>query len=277
MIVGVDIGASMTKAVAMEKLKIVGLAMTPTVDIIVSLSNVLERVLSASGRSLKDISEMAISGGGARLIGDTFSEIHVTKVDEIRAIGLGGLILSGKKRALIVSMGTGTALVAAYDGGRRISHICGTGVGGGTILGLSKRLLGKSDFETLEKMATRGNTNMVDLTVADIVGGSIGIIPAEATASNFGRLSDKPDENDIAAGIFNLVSQVIGVLTVMAAKAYNLEENVVLVGRVAGSRKVSEIIRNTTGIFGINICIPEKCEYCVAVGAAGSVYLSKRF
>ena len=43
--------------------------------------------------------------------------------------------MSGLDRAVVVSMGTGTAYVMADKG--RVSHLGGTGVGGGTLLGLS--------------------------------------------------------------------------------------------------------------------------------------------
>jgi len=111
----------------------------------------------------------------------------------------------------------------------------------------------------------------VDLTVEDIVGGPIGIVPSEATASNFGRLTGAAAEDDVAAGIFNMVAQVIGVLAATAAKAYDLEEDLVFVGRLVRSKIISEALRRTTDLFGVKACVPENSEYCTAVGAAGYV------
>lgn len=271
MIVGIDIGASTTKAVVLDKLRFAGFASTQTIDASSSASIVLKKALSIAGISLGDVNGVAISGGGSRLLGDTLSGTSVRRVDEIKAIGLGGLLLSGKKQALVVSMGTGTAMVVAYGDSGKIKHIGGTGVGGGTVLGLSKLMLGIDDFKTLEEMAVRGNPNNVDLTVADIVGGPIGIIPAEATASNFGKLDSHANGDDVAAAIFNMVSQVIGMITVMAAKAYSLERDVVLVSRLIQSKIVADSIRNVTKLFQIETTIPEKGEYCIAIGAARSI------
>ena len=54
----------------------------------------------------------------------------------------------------VVSLGTGTAIVSVEKDG--IRHFSGTGVGGGTLLGLSKHMLGVSRLDTLEAMASRG-------------------------------------------------------------------------------------------------------------------------
>ncbi|MCD6466031.1 hypothetical protein J7L27_06680, partial [Candidatus Bathyarchaeota archaeon] len=214
---------------------------------------------------------IAASGGGSRLIGDEILGLPVKRVDEIKAIGLGGLFLAKKDRGLVVSAGTGTALVAAYEEGKIVRHVGGTGVGGGTILGLSRRILGIAEFEVLERMALRGDAKRVDLSVGDIIGGPIGMVPAEATASNFGKLTRKSDDADIAAGIFNMVSQTIGVIAAMAAKAYNLEDSVIIVGMLAKSRIFSKIIRETAKLFGVKALIPENCEFSGAIGAVISI------
>lgn len=271
MIASIDIGASTTKGVLVEGLKIVQGYSIPTTEVYSSALKILSHFITGIRDNNKVIDVVVVSGGGSRKIGDIILDLPVKKVNEIKAVGLGGLLLTEKNKGLIVSVGTGTAMVAAYDGGKRTNHVGGIGVGGGTILGLSKRLLGISDFKVLESMASRGDVNKVDLTVADIVGGPIGIIPGEATASNFGKLTNEATEDDIVAGIFNMVSQTIGVLSAMVAKNYNLKKDVILAGRLVKSKIVSEIIRNTTKIFGIKVHIPKDCEFCTALGAAGSI------
>ncbi len=271
LIIGVDVGGSMTKAVALEESKILGTASTQTVEPKKSAEEVIKLVASMVGLHLRDVEKLAVSGGSSRRIDSPLLGLPTVMVDEITAIGLGGIYLTKKERALIVSVGTGTAMVVVYDGGRDIRHIGGTGVGGGTILGLAKRMLGVVDFKALEDMASKGNAEKVDLTVRDVVGGPVGIIPAEATASNFGRLTGEEEPNDIAAAIFNMVSQVIGVLAAMAARAYNLQEDVVFVGKPVQSRMMAENLRRVAELFNIEITIPEGGEYCTAIGAAKSI------
>ncbi len=273
MIVGIDIGASTTKGVVLEHSRVVHTHSVQTSDATTASSKVLKHLVAKAQSTQGGVIEgVAVSGGGSRKIGETLSSFPVTRVDEIKAIGLGGLLLAEKQEALILSVGTGTAMVAAYDEGRRIVHAGGTGVGGGTILGLSKIMLGIDDFKVLERMVSQGDTNKVDLTVSDIVGGPIGIVPGEATASNFGRLNNEASKEDLAAGIFSMTAQVVGVLAVMAARAYGFEKSTVFVGRPMKSKTFSEIVRGTTLLFGVQACIPENCEYCTAVGTARSLY-----
>ncbi len=270
MIATLDIGASTTKGIlADESLRIIGKSLVTTGDPEVVATYALKNLLDEFGSDYKvSIRFVAISGGGSRFIGQRLLDIPVKRVDEIKAIGLGGLHLTRKPKGLVVSIGTGTAMVVARENGKDIKHIGGTGVGGGTIIGLSKRMLGIDKFEILENMASKGRAEKVDLTVADIVGGPIGMVPAEATASNFGRLNGEAEDNDIAAAIFNMVSQVIGVVASMAAKAHNLEDDVIIVGMLAKSRIISKILHETTDLFGVKIQIPQDCEYCTALGAA---------
>jgi type II pantothenate kinase len=265
--VGIDIGASTTKAVMMSGSEILRYHFADTKDVTLSAAEAFQDILHdfGSGRTVEII---GASGGGSRVIGDTVQGIPVRRVDEIEAIGLGGLSLSKRDKGLIVSVGTGTAMVAAYRDGLTMKHVGGTGVGGGTAIGLSKRMLGINDFASLTSIASKGNLNNVDLSVMDIVGGSVGIIPAKATASNFGKLSQKSSSEDVAAGILSLISQVVGVVSSMAAKAYELEKDVILVGGFLKSRMASETIRKTTQLFGVESYVPRNCEYCTAVGAA---------
>ena len=268
LIIGVDNGACVTKGVLMKDSLIIKTYSTLTEDSVTSALKVLNALLK-SKQEAGLIKAVAVSGGGSRRIGKRLLDSPVIRVDEIRAIGIGGLTLVGKSEGLIVNVGTGTAIVAAYNEGRKAIHLGGTGVGGGTLLGLAERMLGTHDFEELENLAVKGDAGKVDLTVFDIVGGPVGIVPAEATASNFGKIhAADASREDLAAGLFNMVCQVVGVVGAMAAKAFRLEENVIVTGGLAKSILASNLIRNTMNLFGINPCIPKNCEYCTAVGAA---------
>jgi type II pantothenate kinase len=230
------------------------------------------RILLSHIDDVSVIQRVAVSGCYSRMIGKTLLGVPVQKVDEIMATGIGGLLLSGKRQALIVSVGTGTAIIAALDGGKKLNHVGGTGVGGGTVMGLASKMLGINDFKALEILASKGNANKVDLTVGDIVGGPVGIVPADATASNLARLDNKTLPEDVAAGIFNLVSQVVGVVSVLAAKSCNLDEDIVFVGRLVQSPLVSNTIRQTTKMFGLKAFVPENGEYCTVIGATTHIH-----
>lgn len=273
MIIGLDIGASFAKAILVNKsLEIIEKQILPVEDLKTAASRTLISFVGKIGEDFKNRVEIvAASGGGSRFIEGEILGLPVKRVDEISAIGLGGLLLAGRSEGLVISAGTGTAIVAAYDNGRIVKHVGGTGVGGGTIIGLSRRLLGLSSFEDLENMALRGDARKVDLTVGDIVGGPIGIVPADATASNFGKLTCESRAEDVAAGIFNMVSQTIGVLAAMAAKVYNLENSIVLVGMLPKSKIISRMMCETVKMFGAKAIVPSNCEFANALGAAAIV------
>ncbi|HDS11706.1 MAG TPA: hypothetical protein ENN77_02260, partial [Candidatus Wirthbacteria bacterium] len=129
---------------------------------------------------------IAVTGGKSEFLAKD-TTYRLTHIPEIQAIGLGGLYLADKPQALVVSLGTGTAMVASTK--EKHQHMGGTGLGGGTILGLGKLLCLEDDFPNLEFLAQNGNIKNVDLLVEDIVGQAIGIIPADLTASNFGKIS----------------------------------------------------------------------------------------
>jgi type II pantothenate kinase len=267
LVAGIDVGASTTKGVILGKSGIMHQCLIETLNDKSSIMRIFKILLSRVDDD-STIKKVAVSGGNSRKVEKEFFGIPVQKVDEIAATGIGGLFLSGKRQALIVSVGTGTAIIAARNRGKTMTHVGGTGVGGGTVMGLAKRMLGINNFQEFETLALKGNTNKVDLTVGDIVGGSVGIVPAEATASNFAKLDDETLPEDVAAGIFNLVSQVVGVVSVLAAKSCKLEEDIVFVGRLVQSPLVSNITRETTKVFGLKAFVPENGEYCTAVGAA---------
>ena len=60
---------------------------------------------------------------------------------------------------MVVSMGTGTTLVK-YDNGD-ISHVGGLGMGGGTLSGLARIMLGTDDIQHISELAKAGKAVIV--------------------------------------------------------------------------------------------------------------------
>jgi len=266
--IGVDIGGSTTKAVALRDKKILSVSEMPSSDPLATSIGLLGKLVMMMGCSLKDIDVIAMAGGRSRQLPDNILGLRVVKVDEITAAGIGGVVLTGLDEALVVSMGTGTALIEVRENGRKIRHVGGTGVGGGTLLGLSKKILGISSVSVLIEMAEKGDSRRVDLTVGDIVGGGIGILSPDMTASNLGKVGDTSSQEDLAAGIVNLVGEVISSVSYLAASKLGLEDKIVLVGRVATLPPVLKSIQRVLSCFNAKAVVPELPEYAVAVGAA---------
>lgn len=265
--VGIDIGGSTTKAVALKGKEILGVSEMPSSDPLATSIGLLGKLIVMMGCSLKDVDVLAIAGGRSSQLPGSILGLRVIKVNEIVAAGTGGVVLTGLSEALVVSMGTGTALIEVRENGRRIRHIGGTGVGGGTLLGLARKMLGISSISILVEMAEKGDSRRVDLTVGDIVGDGIGILSPEMTASNLGRVGDTSSPEDLAAGITNLVGEVVASVAFLAASKLKLEDRVILVGRVAKLPPVLKSIQRALSSFGVKPIVPKLPEYAVAVGA----------
>jgi len=218
---------------------------------------------------LKGADKVYITGGKSRFFDDETFGVPFIKVPEIDAIGYGGAWLeNGNGKLLIVSMGTGTCMVGVDESGSIIKHVGGTGVGGGTFVGLGKELLGISDIDELLKIAESGSAKGVDISVSEIVGGDIGRISGDATASNLGKLNSEIDfkQEDLAAGIINLIGQTIGASAAFAAKSEGIGK-VVLTGKLTRARAVSDVVSGILRHYGLGVSIPENSTCAVAIGA----------
>ena len=267
-VAGVDIGGTLTKGVLIDEDRILAVAKSITVDYVTSAAGCLGKLLDKVELKPSDVDLLAITGIGNIDVKDSLLGVPVRKIDEIECIGIGGVFLSGYKDAIVVSIGTGTAIVLVKDAGHRVVHVGGTGIGGGTLRGLGRCLLNVVKIETIEKMATNGDIRRVNLTVGDLAGRPVGILSTEITASNFGKFGDDTRREDVAIGIFNLVGEVIGTVSYFASKAWDMTDKIVLVGGLTNSPVLKPIIIKTIEFFGGKAIVPEYSEYCAAIGAA---------
>ena len=170
-------------------------------------------------------------------LGGNTPSITTRDKNELECLGQGGLWLSGLKSAVVVSCGTGTAVVWARKT-QAVIHLGGTGVGGGTLLGLGKLLLKTGKVQKIFKLAKKGNKTKVDLTVGDVVGEGIGLLPPEATAANFGKVKSKKLE-DVAASLMGMIVETVGMVSCLAAQKTG-EKKIVFCGRVATNPLVQQ-------------------------------------
>jgi len=246
MIIGIDNGISTTKIVGIEDEKIV------TAKIISKKE--IERELG----SMPEKPDKIIFTG----INSPESE---KKIDEIKAIGKGALFLAGKKKAIVISIGTGTCIVLAE--GDHHKHMGGMSLGGGTLKGLSNLLINETDVEKILSLAEKGNIEKVDLLVKDFDQGKIGLLEETSSVSHFGKMADMTAD-DKALGLVNMIGQAIATMSVFAAASVNTQD-IVFVGRTAGIKMLQDIIRSRSGLLSDhNLIFPENCEFAAALGAA---------
>jgi type II pantothenate kinase len=268
MIIGIDIGSTITKAVAVEtgtEGRTIRTIKTRAADAVTSATGAFGKMIVENDIKMADIKRIMITGAGASRLNNDLFGIATEKVDEIQAVGIGGMFLAGKDSIIITNIGTGTAIIDARRD--RISHMGGTGVGGGTIQGLAKKLLPTTDFNGIMALAETGNLNQVDLLLEDIMETDISFLNKESTASNFGKMLDGAKDGDIALGILNMVYQVIGMMSVFAAKSRNTDR-VIVTGNGSDNPIGKAILTAITGIYQVHFEYPRDAAYTTAIGAA---------
>jgi type II pantothenate kinase len=264
-LIGIDIGGSTTKIVGYENGVMFSPMLVRATDPLASVYGAFGKFLSVNSLRIGDVDRVMITGVGGSFVTERLFGLPTGKVDEFRAIGTGGLKLSGLDRAIIVSMGTGTAFVKMEKG--TAVHLGGTGVGGGTLLGLSNRMLNVRNFDDLVEMAIGGDLANVDLTIGDITREQLVGLPPETTASNFGNISDLAARPDIALGIINLVFQTIGMIAFFAARADNIGD-VVLTGNLTNVPQGMDVFNSLSTLVKVAFHQPPHAEYATAAGAA---------
>ncbi len=227
----------------------------------------VREVLAAGSLTPGDVDWIAVTGGNRELLPATIDGCPVHRVDEVTAIGRGGLALAGVERGLVASAGSGNAVVAAGPDGAR--HVTGSGVGGGTLVGLGRLLLGITDPRVLDALALKGSPTGLNLTIGEILGGAIGSLPSNTTAVNFGRVAREPTNaspEDTAAALVNMVGQVIAVIAINAARAERLNE-IIIVGHLTDLPSIRETFRLVGQFYGATLQVPEHGGHATALGA----------
>ena len=264
-IVGLDIGGSTTKIVALRGRDVISRELVVATDPVTSAYGADGKLLNDNRLPLSSIDQIKVTGVGAAHVKDGLFGIPTHSVPEFGAVGLGGLFLTGLERAVIVSIGTGTAIVLADPEGVR--HVIGSGVGGGTLVGLSNAMLHVRDFSTLVDMADQGDLDHIDLRIRDISAAEIPGLSPDTTASNFGKMEDNSAREDIALGIINMVFQSIGTMAVLAARLYQTED-IVCTGSVTQVRQGHHVLKGMAELYHLRFHVPDGAEFATALGAA---------
>ena len=266
-------GGSTTKIVGFKKdacgATLIEPQLVRAADAVTSVYGAFGKFTMQNGLALSDIDRVLMTGVGSSFMSKPIYSLDCQKVSEFKSVGLGGLYLSGLDEAIVVSMGTGTALIHAKktERGTITEYLGGTGVGGGTLLGLSKKMIGVDTVEHLEQMCERGDISNVNLRIKDISADKSFQIGEDLTASNFGKLSDIASADDVALGIANMVAETIAMLSVFAARSYGID-TVVLTGNLTAIKAITDVFEGLEANFGVKFVIPELSQFATVIGAA---------
>ena len=272
-VIGIDIGGSTTKIVGLRtdngESRLIDPIFVRATDAVTSVYGAFGKFTMQNNISLDDIDRVLMTGVGSSFINKPLYSLECEKVSEFRCVGKGGLYLSGLDEAIVVSMGTGTAIMYAKRQDDRIvtEYLGGTGVGGGTMIGLSRKMLGVDNIDHFEQLCQGGDLANIDLRIKDMSSDHTFQINDEITASNFGKLSDLATPSDTALGIANMVGETIAMLAVFAARNYGIK-NVVLTGNLTAIKAVTRVFEGLEPMFGVKFIIPEQSQFATVIGAA---------
>ncbi len=262
--IGIDIGGSTTKIIGFSNDKIIAPLLIKADDPVTSLFGAFGKFVYQNNIEISNIEKIMITGVGATYVNSDIYGIETVKVPEFECNGLGGLYLAKKEKAIIVSLGTGTSIVEASNGINK--YVGGTAVGGGTIIGLCKKLINLSNIEKIVNLSKNGDLNNIDLTVSDIVCDDFPQLGNNVTASNFGKYLSESTDADIALGVLNLVFQSIAMTSVFATRHSEFDD-VILIGNLSKLELCGKIFHDINKLTGVNFIIPNMSEYATALGA----------
>ncbi|WP_342541675.1 type II pantothenate kinase [Paenisporosarcina sp. FSL H8-0542] len=252
--IGIDVGGTLTKIAYFEEDQQLNLIHFPSVD----LQKVSDWITT-----FKDDIQIGLTGGRAEQL-KTFLKSHenlhyLVEFDATVAGVKYQLKKDGQnfEEAVITNIGTGTS-IHSLKGDAHV-RIAGTGIGGGTLLGMSALMTGVNEFKQIVELSATGSRAEVDMLVSDIYYGNKTPIDGGLTASNFGDAGLRPflerSREDILATVQGLVGEVISTLSIQCADAENVEHIVYIGSTLAENDPLQKVIgsytrrKNRTPVF----------------------------
>lgn len=169
---------------------------------------------------------------------------------------------------LLTNVGTGTSI--HFVNGNAHTRLGGTGIGGGTLVGLSAMLTGVSDFNEVVRLAAAGDRSRIDLLVSHIYEGAAPPIPGELTASNFGRwlaTGGSAGKEDILASVVGLVGETVASVSVHAAAQCGASCVLYIGSSFIGNDFLRKVVAGYTELRGSQAVMVPEGEYSGAYGA----------
>ncbi|QBK25896.1 type II pantothenate kinase [Ureibacillus thermophilus] len=264
--IGIDAGGTLTKVAFLDDQNEFQFKVFPSKD----LTLVKEWI-----ESLPEIEEIGITGGRTEQL---LSKIKMNKsidyVVEFDATIKGVKYLLKKEghdiqKSIITNVGTGTSI--HYMENDTHVRVGGTGIGGGTLTGLSTIMTGLSDFKEITKIAKQGKREFIDLFVKDIFEGMEPPIEGHLTASNFGKVNLLNHTSypipDLLATIQALVGEVITTLSIQYADMKNSETIIYIGSTLTNNEHLKEVIANYTILKKHTPVFLNDCGFSGAIGA----------
>ncbi|HEX4954877.1 MAG TPA: hypothetical protein VF017_15915 [Thermoanaerobaculia bacterium] len=258
-IAGVDLGATLTK---------LALGGEPG-----SRLRLPSRDLAAIRAQLRAWSPevVALTGGGARELGASLAGGEIRLIPEFAAWTAGVATLAAEQgltlppEHLVVSLGTGTSILAVRPGGAE--RVGGTALGGGSFVGLSRLLGGTESFAQAAELAARGDRRRVDLLVGDVYPRGGIALPPDLNAASFAKLASTAAA-DLAHAVAGMIGENVALLAMAHARAAGIDTVVYGGSTLDGNPALGGPLTLVTESLGGRALLLAEGAWCGAVGAA---------
>jgi type II pantothenate kinase len=211
------------------------------------------------------------TGGGASGLPAALAGRPIERWNEFEAWAVGAPLLAQAagltlpERYLLVSVGTGTSMLAVTPAGAR--RVGGSALGGGAFTGLGRLLVGAESFHRTAELAAAGDRRRVDLLVGDIYRQEGSPLAADLNAASFGKLASTAPE-DLAHALVGLVGENLALIALALARAEDLPAIVYCGSTLEGNPALERILADVTTAFGSQPLLLPGGAYCGAAGAA---------
>ncbi|MGM0827340.1 MAG: type II pantothenate kinase [Bacillota bacterium] len=212
--------------------------------------------------------KLYITGGKAEKWGETFPQARI--VGEFEAVCSGAKLLlkeekSDLKQFILINIGTGTSFFKVDENG--CERLLGSGLGGGTFMGLGGLLTGESDYYELVRLSKEGKRELVDLSVRDVYEAMNSPVPAHLTAANFAKGDSSSKKTDKLRALSNMIAETIILLASQASQAHKLEHFVFIGSTLKSNPALKEDLSQFQDMLSYTPIFPEKGAYAGSLGA----------
>lgn len=172
-----------------------------------------------------------------------------------------------EREFILTSIGTGTSIFHVKE--NNFERMLGSGIGGGTFMGLGSLLTKTNQFQELVELVSLGNRQNSDLLVKDIYDSVEAPLFGDLTAANFGKAHSHTEktEADHAAALNQLITEVILSLAGQVAAAKNIQHIVFAGSTLQGNQPLRESIASFQEMLQFTPVFLEKGAYAGAIGA----------
>lgn len=265
-VIGIDAGGTLTKLAYINEQEEMEFEVFPSNDFS-QVKHWIERH--------PHIEEIGLTGGRTKQLLDvlkTMKSIQYLVEFEATFKGVNYLLQKNGhffENAIISNIGTGTSI--HYMAGDCHVRVGGTGVGGGTLTGLSTIMTGISEFSEITANAALGSREGIDLFVKDIFKGMEPPIEGHLTASNFGNVNilenRQYETENLLATIQGLVGEVITTLSIQFAEEKKCEHIIYIGSTLTNNDHLRKVIANYTVLKKHKPIFLNDCGFTGAIGA----------